>query len=175
MSCARSQETKETEREGGRETGNKNKRLMALGTRSICFPVAVAMSLPLVLCNVLTFDTSLAFSDPHRYRRSSPPHTSLLPYLLSRARQGYCSLVRVSNKFVQHISPVCFASFALLLFLPTLLSSLVTFLFDNILHSALRVFRLDILPAAGVIHIRPSRPRRVRVRVRVRVCGSTGR
>lgn len=152
---------------------------MALGTRSICFPVAVAMSLPLVLCNVLTFDTSLAFSDPHRYRRSFPSTTPLpllLPYLLSRARQGYCSLVRVSNKFVQHISPVCFASFApSLLSLPSLLSSLVTFLFDNILHFALRVFRLDILPAAGVIHIRPSRPRRVRVRVRVRVCGSTGR
>lgn len=103
---------REGQRERGRESGNKNKRLMALGTRSICFPVAVAMSLPLVLCNVLTFNTSLAFCDPHRYRRSSPLRGELLPYLLSRARQGYCSLVRVSNKFVQHISPVCFASFA---------------------------------------------------------------
>lgn len=82
---------------GRAECGNKNKRLMALGTRSICFPVAVAMSLPLVLCNVLTFDTSLGFSDPHRYGeavarrpppvlRSALPSGSFLTYLPTPAR-----------------------------------------------------------------------------------------
>lgn len=124
-------ERETNERERGmekRKSGNKNKRLMALGTRSICFPVAVAMSLPLVLCNVLTFDTSLGFSDPHRYRRSSPTLFSSSALALALApslstylpRQGYCSLVRVSNKFVQHISPVCSPSLCCLL--PSFLS-----------------------------------------------------
>lgn len=186
-------ERETNEREGGmekRKSGNKNKRLMALGTRSICFPVAVAMSLPLVLCNVLTFDTSLGFSDPHRYRRSSPTLFSSSALALALApslstylpRQGYCSLVRVS---ATHFSSLLSISVLLAPFfpLPSLLSSLVTFLFDNILHFALRVFRvatkiLDILPTCrhmllllllSSIHIRLRRPIRVHVRVQVRL------